>query len=367
TNNGPNAASSVVLTDTLPTGSSFTSITQTAGSDTFAFNQSGGTVTASASAGIAPNSSDTFRLVVFAPATLPPGANFSNTASASSSTFDPNNANNTATAAGSITGPPADLAVSNTGTTTAVEGANVTYTVTVSNSGPNPATGVVLTDTLGANLKFVSATTTQGSFSQSGGVVTFNVGTIGVSGSVTLTVTAQALEDGTRTNSANVPAPSADPVSSNNSAVANTSVSEPAIIVSAPITTTSRTLSNVVVATFTHASGVEAASAFKATINWGDGTTSTGTVTLTGSNYTVRGSHRYSRSGTRTVTTTVTEIGSAAELLLGKIGDEVPGLPDRVHGYQGLGTAADNQNDQGNMPTDLLAALFTEDTTRKPS
>jgi hypothetical protein len=69
-----------------------------------------------------------------------------------------------------------------------------------------------------------------------------------------------------------------------------------------------------VVATFTHASGVEPTSAFVATINWGDGTTSVGTITLSGSTYRVTGSHTYAQSGTHTVTTTVTETGAAPNL-----------------------------------------------------
>jgi hypothetical protein len=99
--------------------------------------------------------------------------------------------------------------------------------------------------------------------------------------------------------------------------------------VSAPITTTLKRPSNIVVATFTHAAGVEPASAFAATINWGDGKTSTGTITLSGTTYSVIGSHRYASGGTHTITTTVTEIGSHTQLLLAKIGDEIPGLPDR--------------------------------------
>jgi hypothetical protein len=66
-----------------------------------------------------------------------------------------------------------------------------------------------------------------------------------------------------------------------------------------------------VVATFTHASGVEPTSAFVATINWGDGSTSVGTITLSGSTYRVTGSHTYAQSGTHTVTTTVAETGAA--------------------------------------------------------
>ena len=104
-----------------------------------------------------------------------------------------------------------------------------------------------------------------------------------------------------------------------------------------PITTTSKNPSNLAVATFTHANGVEPAGAFTATIDWGDGKTSTGTVTLSGTTYTVTGSHRYSKAGSHTITTTVTEIGQAAELLLAKVGDEVPDLPARYPGSPGHG------------------------------
>ena len=329
TNNGPNASHAVVLSDALPAGSTFVSITQTGGSDGFTFAQSGSTITESALADIASGSSDTFSLVVSAPVGLSPGADFSDTASVSSSTADPNSGNNSAKVTGTIVGPPADLAVANSGPATAQEGGLLTYTVTVTNSGPNAGTGVVLTDTLGTNLKFVSATTSQGSFSQSGGVVTFTLGALDVGATATLSVTAQALEDGNLTNSASVTATSADPTSSNNSATASTSVSEPSINVSGPITTTSKNPSNIVVATFTHAAGVEPTSAFAAVINWGDNKTSAGTITLSGSTYTVRGSHRYSHGGTHTISTTATEIGNQAELLLNKMGDEVPEPLDR--------------------------------------
>jgi uncharacterized repeat protein (TIGR01451 family) len=329
-NNGPNSAQGLVLTDLLPTGSTFVSMTQTGGTDAFTFAQSAGSITETASAAIASGSSDTFSLVVAASASLSPGASFSDTASVSSTTTDPNSANNSATVTGSIVGAPADLAVANAGPASANEGVNITFTVTVTNNGPSASTGVVLTDTLGANLRFVSATASQGSFSQSNGVVTFNIGGVALGAQVALTVTAQALEDGTVTNSASVAASSADPNSGNNSASASTVVAEPAINVSAPITATAKRQTNVVVATFTHASGVEPTSAFAATINWGDGKTSAGTITQSGSTYSVTGSHRYSTGGSHTITTTVIEIGSATQLLLGKIGDEIPGFPDQL-------------------------------------
>jgi hypothetical protein len=52
---------------------------------------------------------------------------------------------------------------------------------------------------------------------------------------------------------------------------------------------------------------------FTATINWGDGTTTSGTVTGAGSGpYTVNGSHTYATTGTFTITTTVKDDGGSS-------------------------------------------------------
>jgi uncharacterized repeat protein (TIGR01451 family) len=344
TNHGPNAAAGVVLTDTLPSGSTFGSVTQSSGPDAFTPLQSGNTVTETATANIASGRTDVFTLVVNAPSSLPVGANFSDTASVSSTTTDPNNANNTATVTGTIVGPAADLSVANTGSATSVnEGDQIIYTITVNNNNPsyqNPATGVVLTDTLGANLSYVSASTSYpgATFSASGNVVTFNLGTIAFGGTATMMVTTQATEDGNLSNSASVTATSSDPVSSNNTAVATTPATEPSITVSGPVQPPSRSLSNYVVATFTHANGVEAANAFSATIDWGDGKTSPGTISLSGSTYTVVGSHSYGRKvrlSNISITTTVSELTAAAQLLLAKVGDEGPDMPPRYRGHDG--------------------------------
>jgi uncharacterized repeat protein (TIGR01451 family) len=188
------------------------------------------------------------------------------------------------------------------------EGDNLTFNLSVTNTGPNDATGVVLKDTLGAGLNFVSAT--GGSYTQSGGVITISIGTVPNGQTVTATVTAQATEDGVLTDSANVTSSVSDPKLSNNSASATATVNEPAIVVSTPITTTSKKLNNFTAATFTHAGGVEPASAFAATINWGDGKSSQGSVTLSGGTYSVRGSHTYTGSGSHTITTMVTEVAN---------------------------------------------------------
>src|SRR5207249_301721 len=69
-----------------------------------------------------------------------------------------------------------------------------------------------------------------------------------------------------------------------------------------------------------HGSNTEPASAFAAVINWGDGTSSAGTVALSGGTYTVLGSHTYTDEGTFAVTVVVshesgmTTIGTTATM-----------------------------------------------------
>ena len=131
---------------------------------------------------------------------------------------------------GGIVGTSADLTVTNNGSTSATEGTNGTFSLTVTDNGPTNATNVVLTDTLGANLKYVSATSGQGTFSQSGGVVTFSLGSVNVGQTVTATVTAEPLEIGRLINTASVTSSVSDANPNNNTGVATTVVTDPAIV-----------------------------------------------------------------------------------------------------------------------------------------
>src|SRR5262249_60652947 len=60
-------------------------------------------------------------------------------------------------------------------------------------------------------------------------------------------------------------------------------------------------------ATFTHAGGLEPPSDFTATIDWGDGSSSTGTVNLAGTIYTVRATHVYTEEATFAIQVTISE------------------------------------------------------------
>ncbi|HEV3339063.1 MAG TPA: TIGR03118 family protein, partial [Pirellulales bacterium] len=71
------------------------------------------------------------------------------------------------------------------------------------------------------------------------------------------------------------------------------------------------TLTNVSVATFTDAGGSEADANYSATINWGDGTNSAGSITGSGATLTVAGSHTYASDGIRAISVSIADDGGA--------------------------------------------------------
>jgi uncharacterized repeat protein (TIGR01451 family) len=84
----------------------------------------------------------------------------------------------------------ADLAIAVTDTPDPViAGTSLVYTVTVTNNGPTPATGVTLTDTMPASVVFDSVTLSQGTCNALAGIVTCSLGNLasGISAIVRLT------------------------------------------------------------------------------------------------------------------------------------------------------------------------------------
>ena len=329
TNNGPGAATDVLLSDLLPAESTLVSFTQTSGSDSFTLSQPQTNVVAAAISSIPDGSSDTFILTVSAPTNLYNGDMFTNTATVSTNANDPVSSNNTATATDSIVNANhssafvvANVGLSGTLTTiagptgTIAEAGEAIYLFTVTNTGPIDAPpNTVLTDVLGSGMKFVSASYGDGGLGYSLSVpneVLIDFGAIPVGQLVTAKVAVEYTGYGTLTNSASA-SNTSDLNTTTNTLVVNVTVPEAPIVVSAPITVTGKSVSNQVVATFTHANGVEPASNFVATINWGDNSTSTGTVTESGTTYTVKGSHTYAKNGSHTVTTTVVDPGGAVQ------------------------------------------------------
>lgn len=130
----------------------------------------------------------------------------------------------------------ADLGVAMTDSPNSVNvGSNLTYTVTVSNAGPNGATGVVLTDTLPSGAVFVSATPSQGKCSQAAGTVTCTLGNLAKAGSAAAKIIVKPGRVGTITNKVRVVGTETDPRGANNTAELNSTVQNPsAILVVSP-------------------------------------------------------------------------------------------------------------------------------------
>jgi large repetitive protein len=128
---------------------------------------------------------------------------------ASSDQIDPNSTpnNNNATEndqdSATVTPQIADLSLTKTvdkGNPTV--GDQVVFTVTVSNKGPDTATGVSVRDQVPEGMTFVSATASQGSYNRNNGIWT--VGTVINSGSATLRLTARVAQAGVKENAAEV-------------------------------------------------------------------------------------------------------------------------------------------------------------------
>ena len=132
---------------------------------------------------------------------------------------DSNPANNSATDTDSLT-PQADLAIAKiVSNSTPNVGDQITFTVTVSNTGPDAATAVQVTDLLPAGLTFVSANPSQGSYDNATGV--WDVGTVSPGGPQTLNITATVVSAAAQTNTAAIShADQFDPNTANNTASA---------------------------------------------------------------------------------------------------------------------------------------------------
>jgi uncharacterized repeat protein (TIGR01451 family) len=114
-------------------------------------------------------------------------------------------------------------------------GANLTYTVTVTNTGPAAATAVILTNVLPAGATLVSSTPSTGSCTNMGGMLVCNFGTLGGLARATLTIVVQPTAIGMLTNRVSVTRAEPDAELPNNFASTVTTVSTPALFVSSAI------------------------------------------------------------------------------------------------------------------------------------
>ena len=191
TNYGPDNADTVRIEDRYPAGLTYVSFSA-AGAPGFTCTDPtlpNGVVSCT-KASMAPGAV-TFVITFNVPQQTAPGTIFTNVAE----TFpqprivdgnpiqpDRNDENNTSSATTIVAGQAsADLGVNKQGPSVAGADTNVTYTITLTNSGPAAATNITLTDALPGNLEFVSLL-------QAGTALTCVTPTVGTNGTITCTL-----------------------------------------------------------------------------------------------------------------------------------------------------------------------------------
>ena len=209
TNNGPNDATNVMVTDQLPTGVSYVSDVPSAG----AYNSASGQWII----GTLPNAATETLTITATVDSGTTGMLITNTATASATEGDPNALNDVGTVDITV-GVAADLGIVKTvDNNSPAENGVIIYTITVDNSGPNDATGVVVTDLLPAGVSYVSDDS-GGAYDSVTGAWT--VGNLLNAASATLNITASvnpATAGTTITNTATAAATESDPNSLNDS------------------------------------------------------------------------------------------------------------------------------------------------------
>jgi uncharacterized repeat protein (TIGR01451 family) len=233
TNNGPNTANDVSVTDGWPSVVDFVSCSETGGKGSCGF--SSGSVTASF-ADLAVNESQTVTITGTVNSTAQNNVTVLNSASVTAlSPDDPNSGNNAAHASFTIHNK-ADLAVTKSVSSTSpywpgtgIEaGDSLTYTITLTNKGPYDAKSVVLSDSAPAGVTFTGCTASVGICVWSRSSASVSLASLTNASVITMTIQATlnfGVADGSFvTNTASVTSPTNDPDSTNNAGSASFTV-----------------------------------------------------------------------------------------------------------------------------------------------
>ena len=225
-NNGPDTAETVAMKDTLPAGVIYVS----ASGSGWTCGYAAGVVTCGRTTLVVGSAPD-ITLVVTAPAG---GGTIDNTATVSAATNDPDSGNNSATQRTTVIPPAvahADLEVLKKGSPSPVSlGQNITYTLRVTNRGPDTAMNVVLVDTLPQGVAFINMIWSSGwTCGQTAGVVTCTRADLPVGAAPDITIVVAApTQSGTVINTASVHSDTVDPDMGNNTSDYSTLVLPPA-------------------------------------------------------------------------------------------------------------------------------------------
>ncbi|HBV64089.1 MAG TPA: hypothetical protein DEF45_13830, partial [Rhodopirellula sp.] len=217
TNNGPDSAAGVTVVDTLPSDVTFVSGDVDGNAGQVNFDLGTGVLTANLG-GMTNGQVSVVTVNVSVGAN--PANTLSNTATVSATpNTDSNLANNSSSITTAVTRF-VDLAISKVASGTPISGQDVTYSLTVTNTGATDAADVVVTDALDDDLTFASFSplTSGATHSLAGQDLTIDVGTLLAGAAVTFefVATIDAAAVGNIPNSATVATSDTDTVPSNN-------------------------------------------------------------------------------------------------------------------------------------------------------
>jgi uncharacterized repeat protein (TIGR01451 family) len=222
TNGGPSTATGVQLTDALPIGF------QPSGTPTITGGScsiTSGTLTCTL-ASLASGGARTITIPGTVTAAAA-GTSMANTATITGDQYDQDPTNNTTPAVTTTVAGDAELALTKTVDKNAANvGDTLTYTIKVKNTGPQAATGTVVSDPLPAGLTRLGATTSQGTCA-AGSPVVCSLGSVAVGATATVTITARvdlAAANSTVTNTATTTSTQDDTNPADNTGSASTTI-----------------------------------------------------------------------------------------------------------------------------------------------
>lgn len=219
TNNGPGVSNQVSLSLPLPVGTSLVSASPSSGGSC----NGGSTVICTWAGATNSGATRSATVVALVSSSLAAGNSLFATATASSSTTDPNAANNSANASTAVNASANLQLTPSTSATQVVVNAPVTLTATSVNQGPSNAQNVSVATALGAPLRYSShvatgATCTTPAVGTSGTITCTWAGATAPGASRTLAVTGSGNVAGTSTIQMSTTSSTTDPVPANNTA-----------------------------------------------------------------------------------------------------------------------------------------------------
>ena len=203
-NAGPSVATSLVVTDTLPASVTFSNASA-------GYTQVGNLVSWSLPS-LAANATTSLTITVVAP----PTGVLSNYVNVGTPTRDPIPDNNQFGPVTNRVNEVADVSVIKTSPATVTAGLAFAYSITVSNAGPSVAAGLVVTDSLPANVTFLAATPAGWSTNASQQVYWNALGDLAAGATTSLTVTVTPPGSGILSNYVAATSGTADPALPNN-------------------------------------------------------------------------------------------------------------------------------------------------------